>query len=405
MKLSHHSKQGGVVLIIDHEPEQRADVAAWLVREGYQVHLETSGANGLEYWRQHQPSVLICDVAVPGVDGLSILKEISASESETQVIILSRAEDHEILLAALRLGATDYLHKPIQDRAVLIHAVNRAFEEHHLIRENRLYREALEAKNRELNESLRLLKEDQEAGRAVQLKMLPAPRKSYGKVHIEYMIIPSLYLSGDFVDYFRLGPQQIGFYLADVSGHGASSAFVTVLLKTMANRIKQRYRDDFATVKTLLPADVVKRSNEELIPLGLGKHLAIFCGLIDLQERKLVFCSAAHFPPPVLVTNGKTIALEGKGLPVGLFEGVSYENQQVELGETFDLVLFSDGILEVMADGSVAEKERRLMEIVGKGIHNISDLRDHLDLHDKQAVPDDIAIMTVSCRAVTPQHG
>ena len=393
------------MLIIDQEPDQRAAMAAWLGREGYQVHIETSGASGLDYWRANEPAILICDVAVPGIDGLSILQTIAASESETQTIILSRADDMENVLAALRLGAADYLLKPISDRMVLLHAVNRAFEEHQLIRENRLYREELEAKNRELNDSLRLLKEDQEAGRAVQLKMLPEPVKDYGNIHIEYTIIPSLYLSGDFVDYFRVGPQQIGFYLADVSGHGASSAFVTVLLKTMANRIKQRYREDFSSVKTLLPADVLKRCNAELLPLGLGKHLAIFCGLIDLSQQKLVYCSAAHFPPPVLVTNGKVIALEGKGLPVGLFEDVSYENQEVDIDKSFDLVMFSDGILEVMPESSVAEKEKRLMEIVGKGIHNIGQLRDHLELHDKQAVPDDIAIMTVSCRAVTHQHG
>lgn len=405
MKLMPHSKQDGVVLIIDHEPDQRAAMASWLSREGYQVHIESSGSQGIAYWRNHQPAVLICDVAVAGIDGLSVLQEVSASETETQVIMLSRAEDTDAVLAALRLGATDYLLKPVKDRAVLVHAVNRAYEEHHLILENRLYREALEAKNRELNESLRLLKEDQEAGRAVQLKMLPEPVKDYGNVHIEYTIIPSLYLSGDFVDYFRVGPHQIGFYLADVSGHGASSAFVTVLLKTMANRIKQRYRDDFSSIKTLLPADVVKRSNDELIPLGLGKHLAIFCGLIDLSQNKLFYCSAAHLPPPVLVTNGKVTALEGKGLPVGLFEDAVYKNQEVSIGDQFDLVLFSDGILEVMPETSVAEKEQRLMAMVGKGIHNIDQLREHLELSDQQAVPDDIAIMTVSCRAVTHQHG
>ena len=257
--------------------------------------------------------------------------------------------------------------------------------------------EALEAKNRELNDSLRLLKEDQEAGRAVQLKMLPAPSRDYGQLHIEYHILPSLYLSGDFVDYFSVGPNQIGFYLADVSGHGASSAFITVLLKTMANRVKQRYRESTEN-RRLLPADVLMQANDELIPLALGKHLAIFCGLIDLQAKKLVYCSAAHFPPPVLVTRGQVLALEGKGLPVGLFEGVSYENQLVELGDEFDLVLFSDGVLEVMPQGSVAEKEAYLMEIVGKGIHNIEQLMDHLDLREKQAVPDDIAILSVSCK-------
>ncbi len=397
MKPMHHNKQDGIVLIIDQEPELRASMAGWLSREGFQIHLESGGTQGVEYWRLQQPSVVICDLGVTGTDGLSILREITSSESETQIIMLSRVGDTEGMIAALRLGAADCLAKPLNDRAVLVHAVNRAYEEHHLIRQNRLYREALETKNRELNESLRLLKEDQEAGRAVQLKMLPAPARDYGNVHIEYRIIPSLYLSGDFVDYFSIGPQQIGFYLADVSGHGASSAFITVLLKTMANRVKQRYRDS-ANPRQLLPADILCRANEELIPLGLGKHLAIFCGLIDLDARQIVYCSAAHFPPPLLVTKGQTIALEGKGLPVGLFDDVLYENQTVDIGESFELVMFSDGILEVMPQKSVAEKEAFLMEMVGKGIHNIPHLLDHLDLRRHQAVPDDIAIMTVSCK-------
>ena len=85
-------------------------------------------------------------------------------------------------------------------------------------------------------------------------------------------------------------------------------------------------------------------------------------------------------------------------MPVGLFDDVVYENQTVELGDSFELVLFSDGILEVMPQSSVAQKEAHLVEMVGKGIHNIRHVLDHLDLHRHQAVPDDIAIMTVSSK-------
>src|SRR5690606_9221 len=143
MKPMHHNKQDGVVLIIDQEPELRSSMAAWLGREGFQIHLESNGALGLAYWRSHQPAVLICDVSLPGIDGLNILGETAACGSETQVIMLSRDEEMEDVLAALRLGAADYLIKPLKDRAVLVHAVSRAYEDHHLIRENRLYREAL----------------------------------------------------------------------------------------------------------------------------------------------------------------------------------------------------------------------------------------------------------------------
>lgn len=395
MKFSQSHDSDVTILLIDQLSDLQVHISSCLRDEGYHVHVECEGEPGLRFWSEHHPQVVICDVASPDIDGLSILSDIADSEYSTQVIMISDAEEMDDVVKALRLGATDFLMKPLSDPEVLLHAVKRALDEHELQSQNKHYREQLEQKNRELNDSLRLLKEDQEAARVVQLKMLPEPKKQYGNLEVEYQIIPSLYLSGDFVDYFSLGPDRIGFYLADVSGHGASSAFVTVLLKTMAIRVKQHYSSDQPV--TLKPADILKRANSELLPLGLGKHLAVFCGYIDCKARKLVYCSAAHFPPPILVTEGKTIALEGSGLPVGLFEEVVYENQEVMIGEDFHLVIFSDGVLEVMPQQSVAEKEQHLMEIVSNGIHNIGQLLDHLDLRSKDAVPDDIALMTVSC--------
>lgn len=383
------------ILLIDQVSDLQAHISSCLRDEGYYVHIETETEPGIRFWSEHHPQVVICDVATPEIDGLAILGEIANSDYSTQVIMISEAGGMSDVVEALRLGATDFLTKPLSDPAVVSHAVKRALDEHTMQVENRHYREQLELKNRELNDSLRILKEDQEAARVVQLKMLPERKKHFGPLTVEYCIIPSLYLSGDFVDYFSLGPGRLGFYLADVSGHGASSAFVTVLLKNMAYRVKQYYSE--SQPDPLRPADILKRANDELLPLGLGKHLAVFCGYIDYSTRRLVYCSAAHFPPPVLLSDGKTTPLEGSGLPVGLFEEVQYENQEVAIGDSFHLVVFSDGVLEVMPQNSVAEKEKYLMEIVGKGIHNIDQLLDHLDLRNSDAVPDDIALMTVSC--------
>ncbi|MDY6921760.1 MAG: SpoIIE family protein phosphatase [Pseudomonadota bacterium] len=383
------------VLLIDQAAEQQSHIASCLRDEDYQIEVVADAASGLEFWRRRRPQVVICDMAAPGSDGLNTLRTITGSDTGTQVIMISGAGDMDEVVRALRLGAVDFLLQPIANPEVLLHAVKRALDEYTMTAQNRHYREELERKNRELQDSLRLLKEDQEAARAVQLKMLPEPRKSYGPMEVAYRIIPSLYLSGDFIDYFRLGPNRIGFYLADVSGHGASSAFITVLLKTMANRVKQHYQDEQPT--PLRPAQILEQANAELLPLGLGKHLAVFCGYVDCEQKKLVYCSAAHFPPPVLVTGGRTLTLEGSGLPVGLFEGVTYENQEVSLGDGFHLVIFSDGILELLPQSSVAEKERYLVEIVSQGIHNVDQIIEHLDLRTPDNVPDDIALMTVTC--------
>src|SRR5690606_39405532 len=115
----------------------------------------------------------------------------------------------------------------------------------------------LEATNRELQASLHLLQEDQDAGRQVQISLLPATPWEADSFSFAHQIIPSLYLSGDFVDYFRVDERRIAFYLADVSGHGASSAFVTVLLKFMTTRLLYESRRG-GKLPEFKPSDVLK---------------------------------------------------------------------------------------------------------------------------------------------------
>lgn len=382
------------VLLIDQQ-DVCDQVTGWLAQTGtIDVTCHESPAEALADWRERHHEVVICEARLDGASGFDILESITESCPDTQVILISEEGEMEDAVAALRLGAVDFIMKPL-DQTVLTHAVERGLSDYQLKFDNRKYRDELEIRNRELKESLRLLREDQEAGRAVQLKLLPPFHHNFSDgLTLDYTILPSLYLSGDFIDYFRVSETRVGFYLADVSGHGASSAFITILLKTMANRLRQHYREH--ELPELTPAEILSIANEELIPLGLGKHLAVFCAVIDTEQNQITYCSAAHFPPPILIGNGEYLQLKGSGLPVGLFEGITYEEITVPIGETFKLIMFSDGVLELIELPSVAEKEAFLMEMVKKGTHNIRNISEYLDIEGVEAAPDDIAVLTVS---------
>ncbi|MDO6804635.1 hypothetical protein Q4595_19455, partial [Wenyingzhuangia sp. 1_MG-2023] len=136
------------------------------------------------------------------------------------------------VVQALRMGADDFLVKPILDLEMLHHAIKRALERVELETENTAYREYLEKTNAELRHGLEELRTDQMAGRQIQMRMLP-DSLNYNGLCCDHRIFPSLMLSGDFLDYFELGEHLLVFYIADVSGHGSSSAFVTVLLKNL----------------------------------------------------------------------------------------------------------------------------------------------------------------------------
>ncbi len=383
------------LLIIDDDDVVRASIAAYLEDSGFKVLQANNGVQGLELFDREQPDLLVCDLRMPQIDGLELIRRINGKASEIPVIVLSGAGVMSDAVEALRLGAADYLIKPLEDLAVLEHSVRRALDRANLRFENRRYREKLETANRELKASLSLLQEDQNAGRQVQMNMLPDTPWDEGEFSFAHLIIPSLFLSGDFVDYFRVDERRIAFYLADVSGHGASSAFVTVLLKFMTTRLLfEAKRND--ALPEFKPSDVLAHINRGLINCKLGKHVTMLGGVIDEQTSELTYCVGGHLPLPVLYSEGQAQYLGGRGLPVGLFAEATYTDHQLKLPQRFSLSLFSDGILEVLPGDSLKQREAVLPQLIEQANGNLSELRQILGLAKKGDMPDDIAMLVLS---------
>lgn len=383
------------LLIIDDDDVVRASVAAYLEDSGFSVLQACNGAEGLVLFEQKQPDLVICDLRMPQVDGLELIRRISALETDTPVIVMSGAGVMADAVEALRLGAADYLIKPLEDLVVLEHSVRRTLDRSRLRRENQRYREKLEVANRELQASLDLLREDQTAGRQVQMNMLPVTPWTVGEFDFAHQIIPSLYLSGDFVDYFRIDEHRVVFYLADVSGHGASSAFVTVLLKFMTTRLLYQSRRN-GVLPEFNPSEVLVHINRGLINCGIGKHVTMLGGVIDEQRGVLTYSIGGHLPLPVLFADGQARYLEGHGLPVGLFDEASYEDRTLELPQAFSLTLMSDGILDLLPGDSLKDKELALPRIIAEAGGTLDGLKQAFGLAELAEMPDDIALLVLS---------
>ncbi len=388
-------KPSATLLIIDDDDVVRASLAAYLDDSGFRVLQAANGPQGMEIFESEQPDLVICDLRMPQMDGLELIRLISERQLDLPVIVVSGAGVMSDAVEALRLGAADYLIKPLEDLAMLEHAVHRALDRSRLRLENRRYREQLETANRDLQASLHLLQEDQDAGRQVQMNMLPVTPWSVDDLDFAHQIIPSLYLSGDFVDYFRVDDRRIGFYLADVSGHGASSAFVTVLLKFMTTRLLYESRRG-GTLREFKPSEVLDHINRGLINCKLGKHVTMLGGVIDQEHDVLHYSIGGHLPMPVLYTGDGARYLEGRGLPVGLFVEATYQNFELKLPETFSLTLLSDGILDLLPGETLKEKESALPGLVTDAGGTLDGLRRVLGLADLADMPDDIALLVLS---------
>ena len=241
------------------------------------------------------------------------------------------------------------------------------------------------------------LERDQRAGRYIQLRMLPPSPMAIDHYRLAHRVQPSMILSGDFVDYFRIADRHFVFYIADVSGHGASSAFVTVILKNFSRRIRREYHPRmFAN-----PGEILGVLNRELLDQALGKHVAMFIGVVDLDTDTVRYANAGHFPHAIHAGKGSERArfLEKPGKPVGLFDDVDYDIGSATLARGDSLVAFSDGVLEVMKEADLATKEQRLIDAAADHSPDLEALWRAIGIGDGSPGPDDMTCLVIAREA------
>lgn len=389
------------ILTIEDEPEIRDGIVTYLEDSGFDMLQAGDGESGLNLFREQRPDAVLCDLRLPGMDGLEVLSTIGRESPETPVIIVSGMGLLDFAVQALKRGAWDYVVKPIADMDVVENALNRVLERARLLKENREYQQQLETMNRELSDALGQLQADEEAGRHIQSQLLPKDKRELQGYLFRHRLYPSMYLSGDFLDYFPVNDHYIGFYIADVSGHDAAAAFVTVMLKMFIGQLRGLYQE--AGDSTILsPACTLNAINQFILDQRLGKYLTMFYGVIDTRDDCMLYSQGGHFPHPILYDGEQAVPLAVRSKPVGLFANTRYQEHYRQLQEDFVLLCASDGILELLPQSSLAEKCEALRAQVNSACCGIDSLVERLDLARASQLPDDVTLLEIRRN---PPHG
>ena len=132
------------ILTVDDDEFVREILAAYLEDSGFSVLQAENGRTGLETFRRESPDLVMLDLRMPEMDGLEVLSHIIEESPDTPVILVSGMGTIGDAIKALKLGAWDYIAKPIHDMGVLEHAVNKALERAEFLEEKKRYSEHLE---------------------------------------------------------------------------------------------------------------------------------------------------------------------------------------------------------------------------------------------------------------------
>ena len=384
------------ILIVADDLDLKHQLTQHYAARAYHVTATNDPMHALDYLTQEAVTLVLFQYHQNQPTLTALLQDMLEKCAEIPLIVLTKIDGVETITNLLRLGVTDVFDLPVSAMAELDISVNRHVQRSKLFYENVRYRQELELVHRQVNKSLAELQQDQIAGRLIQQRMMPPESCCINGLTMQRYMKSSLYLSGDFIDHIRLDDDRVLFYLADVSGHGASSAFLTVLLKNITNRVaRELLAADGQDV--ISPAKVVTQINGELLDFDIDKHMTIFMGVMDRNSAHLTYCVGGHLPMPLLSQQGEVEYLPGigSGLPVGLFDDAEYTDLEQQMAPDFNLLLSSDGIFEVLPCDQLADKEDQLRSIFKRGGSSLDGLIDALQLDQLDAVPDDIALLNM----------
>jgi sigma-B regulation protein RsbU (phosphoserine phosphatase) len=208
----------------------------------------------------------------------------------------------------------------------------------------------------------RLLNQELETARMIQMSFLPQSVPQDTRWDIGAFWWPMQEVAGDFYDFYALPDGRLAVIIADVSGKGVPAALFMALTVTVLR---------FAMSLGFPPQEVLNRANRSIIADQQSRMFAtVFVGYLDLDARVLEFASAGHNPPLLYrATTGRCEYLTASGVAIGVFEEATFAGETVTLEAEDVLVLYTDGITELINPDEEEFGEERLAELV---IQNVS---------------------------------
>jgi two-component system, NtrC family, response regulator AtoC len=136
------SKERTRILIVDDEEIVRESLSAWLEKDGYTLATVPDGETAIDRIRKERWSILLVDLKMPGIDGLQVLEEAKRVQPESAAVIMTAYATVDTAVAAMKIGAYDYLVKPFDPEELSL-MIQKIVTQQMLVRENVLLRKVL----------------------------------------------------------------------------------------------------------------------------------------------------------------------------------------------------------------------------------------------------------------------
>jgi sigma-B regulation protein RsbU (phosphoserine phosphatase) len=228
----------------------------------------------------------------------------------------------------------------------------------------------------------------------IQEELLPKSPPVIPGYEIAGKTLPAQEVGGDSYDFIRIDDHRLAICLGDVSGKGLPASLL------MAN-LQATLRGQ--TIVANSPKTCLERANRLLFEsTSPEKFATLFYAILDTQDHRLCYSNAGHEHPFLLSTTRDPTRLKTGGIPLGMINEFTFEEESLLLNKGDAIVIYSDGVSEAMTEDEEMFGEKRIADVInGHREASPSQLIDHVVEAVKQFTSgypqtDDITVVVIS---------
>ena len=200
------------------------------------------------------------------------------------------------------------------------------------------------------------LEEQMQIAKDVQSSLLPIVPPQIEGYDIASVYLPTYDIGGDYYDYITLDNENIGIIIADVSGHGIPAALIMAAFRAMLiNQLK--LIDNPSEVMNILNRQIPEVSRKR-------DFISSFYGKLNHTNHTFLYTNCGHNPPLILRENGNLESLERCGPALNIMHDVNYESSSVNIARGDQIILYTDGVIEIFNNMSKEFGLERLKSIL-----------------------------------------
>lgn len=377
------------ILIVDDNPVNIFVIEKILKQAGYQDLVSLNSAQelfeyiqfGKDSSRHNEIDLILLDIMMPEIDGLEVCRRLQKEENfkDIPIIFVTALEDANKLAEALDMGAMDYITKPINKVELLARM-----------------RVALRLKS-ELNwhkEQEENLRNELDLATQVQRNLLSSPlREEHIKIEASYL--PSFKLAGDMYYWYKIDENRYGIILLDVMGHGVSASLVCMFISSVLRE----------TIKCLIDPELVMKDLNKYMTLlhnendNIPYYFTAIYLVVNTEDRTIEYVNAGHPSGYVLVDETNVVELNRGSCAVGFFDEIKVEKTVIPFEKNAQIVLFTDGVLEAIANDEFEAEEKLRTFTERKWGELEEEIEGFYKEEQKEAQSDDMCLIMIQTNA------